>query len=172
MATLAGVLLSCSICQALKEASWLGSFSLIQCLRCLKGQPLWSLSLLFSCLCWCVGREATVMAPLFARDSAVSPRLVFPHRHFPPWSLPSCALGSSPCNQQQILPWVCPPIPMLNFPAAVLSRGLVCLSGICVAVSMIVLLHQFVSPSILPHIHSPFSMFASLLLPWKQVPSF
>ena len=116
------------------------------------------------------------MAPLSACDSAVSPCLcgclVFLHRHFPPWSLPSCALGSSPCNQQQILPWVCSPILMLSFPAAVLSRGLVCLSGICVAVSMIVLLHQFISPSILPHIHSPSSMSASLLLPCKQVPSF
>ena len=57
MATLDGVLLSCSICQALKEAPWLGSFSLVQCIRCLKSQSLWSLSLLFSYLCWCVGRE-------------------------------------------------------------------------------------------------------------------
>ena len=36
-------------------------------------------------------------------------------------------------SQQQLLPWDCPTIPKLQLPAAVPSRGLVSLSGVCMA---------------------------------------
>ena len=75
-----GVLLCSSVSRALKEASWLGSCSVIQCIRHLMSQ-----TLLFSCWCWCVGREAMVTAPPPMRDSAVSPCfhgcLALLHRH-------------------------------------------------------------------------------------------
>ena len=70
-------------------------------------------------------------------DSAVSPCLhdclVFLHSHFPLQSPPSCPLRLSPCSQQQTSPWYCSPVPMLQLPAAALSRGLASLSGVCMA---------------------------------------
>ena len=75
--------------QAFKEASWLGCFSVVPHVRCLKGQPLY---------CSAAGvdmwkRGAIVMAPVLTHDSAVLPCfhgfLAFLHRHF------SCPLGLS-----------------------------------------------------------------------------
>ena len=117
-----GILLCCLVCQALKGAPWVGSYSVIQCIRHLMGQPL-----LFSCGCWLCGeREAMVMAPPPVSDSAVPPYfhgcLTFLHRHFPPQSPPSHPLDPSLCSQQQPLPWDCSTIPKLQLPAAVPSR--------------------------------------------------
>ena len=134
------VLLCCLVHQALKWPPWLGSFSFALHVRCLKSQPLWSLFLLFSCQCWCVRRERLqwwLHPPM--HDSAVSPCLhgclVFLHSHFPLKSPPSCPLRLSPCSQQQTSPWYCSPIPMLQLPAAALSRGLASLCGVCMAVA-------------------------------------
>ena len=88
-----GVLLCRSAREALKGAPWVGSYSVIQCIRHLMGQPL-----LFSCGCWLCGeREAMVMAPPPTYDSAVSPCFhgcpAFLHRHFPPQSPPHIPLS-------------------------------------------------------------------------------
>ena len=40
-----------------KGPPWLGSFSIAQHIRHLKGHPLWGLSLLVSCSCWHVEGE-------------------------------------------------------------------------------------------------------------------
>ena len=60
-------------------------------------------SLLFSCWCRRVGREAMVMAPPSTCNSAVSPYfhgcLAFLHRHFPPQSPPSHPFHLSLLNQ-------------------------------------------------------------------------
>ena len=74
------------------------------------------------------GREATVMVPPPAHDSAVS--LCFSgysallQRHSPPWSPPSCPVGLSPNSQQQPSPWDCSPVPMLQLPTTVCFRRL------------------------------------------------
>ena len=58
------------------------------CIRHLKGHPLWGLSLLVSCWCQSVVKEATVISPPHACDSAVSPCLhgclTFLQRYFLP----------------------------------------------------------------------------------------
>ena len=77
--------LLCSLAhQSLKGAPWVGSYSVVQCVRCLMGQPVQ----LSTCQCWCVGREAMVMAPPLTCDSAVLPCfhvcLASLHQHFPP----------------------------------------------------------------------------------------
>ena len=97
---LGGFLLCRSVCQALKGAPWVWSYSVVQCIRHLMGQ-----SLLFSSHSWLVGRESMVMAPPPVHDSAVSPCfhgcLAFLHRHFPPQSPPLHPLDLSLCSQQQ-----------------------------------------------------------------------
>ena len=73
----------------------MGSYSVVQCIRHLMGQPLY-------CSASDAGawgeREAMVMASPSTCDSAVSPCfhgcLAFLHRHFPPQSPPSHPLGS------------------------------------------------------------------------------
>ena len=81
----AGVLVCRSAHQALKGALWVGSYSVVQCVRCLMGQPLYCLA---ADMLAYRGREAMVMAPPHMRDSAVSPCfhgcLAFLHWHFPP----------------------------------------------------------------------------------------
>ena len=79
-----GVLLWRSAHQALKWAPWVGSNSVVQCIRRLMGQPL-----LLGCWCPPMGeREAVVIAPPPTCDSAVTPCfhgcLAFFHRDFPP----------------------------------------------------------------------------------------
>ena len=68
-APLAGVQLCRSMRQALKGARWVGSSSVVQCIRRLMGQPLYSSAA--DAGVW--GREAMVMAPPPTPDSAVSP---------------------------------------------------------------------------------------------------
>ena len=76
--------------QSPKGAPWLGSCSVIQCVRHVMGQPLYCSAADAGV---CGEREAMVMAPPPMRDSAVSPCfhgcLAFLHRHFPPQSPPS-----------------------------------------------------------------------------------
>ena len=121
------------------QGSWLGCFSVAQCVRHSKGHPLWVLSLLIS---WHVGRETTVMAASPACDSAVSPYLhdylTFLQRQSPLQSPPSRPQGPSPCSQQQTSPWDCSPIPTFQLPATMHSRGLALLSGIHMDVSRII----------------------------------
>ena len=85
----------------------------------------------------CGKRDAMVMAPPPMPDSAVLSCfygcLSFLHRHFPPQSCPSHALGQSLHNQQQLLPWDCCTIPKLQLPATAPSRGPVSLSGVSMA---------------------------------------
>ena len=66
-APLLGVLLCNSVHQALKGASWVGSYSVVQCLRRLMAQPLYC-----SAANTVVWGEAMVMAPPPTHDSAVS----------------------------------------------------------------------------------------------------
>ena len=94
-APLTGVLLCRSARQALKGAPWVGSYSVVQCVRRLMGQ----LSVVQLPMLTCGEREAMVMAPLPTHDSAVSPCfhycLAFLHRHFPPQSPPSPPLNTT-----------------------------------------------------------------------------
>ena len=143
-----GVLLCCSACQAhrrgplavvllcrsarqsLKGAPWVKSCSVVQCVRCLMGQPLYCSAANASML----GGE---MAPPPMGDSEVSPCfhgcLAFLHRHFLPQSPPSHPLNPSLHNQQQPFSWDCSTIPKLQLPAAVPSRGPASLSRVCMA---------------------------------------
>ena len=83
------------------------------------------------------GREAMVMAPPPAGDSALSPCflgcLAFLHRLFPPQSPPSHHPDPSLCSQQQPSPWDFSTIPNLQLPAAAPSRGPASLSRVCMA---------------------------------------
>ena len=98
-APLAGVLLCRSLCHALQGAPWVGSCSVVQCVRHLMGQPcLVQLPMLA-----CGEREAMVMAPPPMHDPAVSPCfhgcLAFLHRHFlsqSPFSICPSAVNSTP----------------------------------------------------------------------------
>ena len=135
VAPLAGVLLCRLACQALKGAPWVGSYSVVQCLRHLMGQTLYCSAANGGV--W--GREAVVMAPPPMPDSAVLPCfrgcLAFLHKHFPPQSCPSHPLNPSLHSQQQPSPRDCSTIPKLQVPDAVLSRGPVSLSEVFMAVA-------------------------------------
>ena len=89
--------------QALKGAPWVGSYSVVQCVRRLMGQTLYSSAKDAGS----VERGAMVMVPLGTCDSALSPCfhgcLAFLHRHFPPRSPPSHSLNPSLRSQQQPL---------------------------------------------------------------------
>ena len=130
---LAGILLCRLVGQALKGAPWVGSCSVVQCITCLTGQPVY-------CSAAHAGmwrERGMVMAPPPMRDSAVTPSfhdcLAFLHRHFPPQSLPSHPLYLSLHSQQQPLPWDCFTIPKLQLPATASSRGPASLSRVCMA---------------------------------------
>ena len=111
-APLAGVLLCTLVRQALKGAPWVGPYSVVQCIRCLMGQPL--------CCSAFQEREAMVMAPPATRDSAGSPCfhgcLAFLHTHFPPQRPPSHPLDPTLRSQQQPSHWDST-IPKLQLPA-------------------------------------------------------
>ena len=132
-APLTGVLLCRSAHQALKGVPWVGSYSVVQCVRRLMGQ----LSVVQLPMLACGEREAMVMAPHPTCDSAVSPCfrgcLAFLHRHFPPQSLPSYPLDLSFHSQQQPSAWDCSTIPKLQLPATAPSRRPVSLSEVCTA---------------------------------------
>ena len=61
---MAGVLLCCLVCQALKGEPWVGSYSIVECVRHLLGQPLY---------CSAADAGLWVPAPPPTHDSAVSP---------------------------------------------------------------------------------------------------
>ena len=132
-APLAGVLLCGLAHQSLKGAPCVGSYSVVQCVRCLKA----SLSIVQLLMQACAEREAVVMAPPPTRDSAILPCfhgcLAFLHRLFPPQSPPSHPLNPSLCSQQQPLPWDFSTIPKLQLAAAAPSRGPASLSRVCMA---------------------------------------
>ena len=131
-----GRVLRCSLArQALKGAPCVGSYSVVQCLRRLMGQPLY-------CSAVAAGhssgeREAMVMAPPPMSDAAVPPCfhgcLTFLHRHFPPQSPPSHPLNLSLHSQQKPSPWDCSTIPKLQLSAAAPSRGPASLSRVRMA---------------------------------------
>ena len=144
-----GVLLCCSVCQIHRRSPlprlcrwvlshlkghWVGSYSVVPCIKHLMGQPLYSSAA--DAGAW-GGREAMVMAPSPIRDSAVSPCfhgcLAFLHRYFTPQSPPSGSLSLSLQRQQQPSPWNCSTIPKLQLPAAVHSREPMSLSGVSMA---------------------------------------
>ena len=133
---LAAVLLCRMVCQALKRAPWMGSYSVVQCVRRLFDGPA---SLLFSYPHWYVEREAMVMAPPPMHDLAVSPCFhgcpAFLHRNFPLQSPLSHPLHLSLCNQQQPSPRNCSTIPKLQLLPTVPSRGPAFLSRVCMAVA-------------------------------------
>ena len=99
-ALLAGVLLCRLARQAVKGAPWVGSYSVVQSVRRLMGQRLYS-----AAKAGVRGREAMVMALPSLHDSAISPCfhrcLAFFHRHFPPRSASSHSLDPSLYSQQQ-----------------------------------------------------------------------
>ena len=92
----AGVLICRFACQALKRTPWVGSSSVVQCVRQLMGQPLYS-----SSHAGCGEREAMVMAPSPTPCFHGCP--LFLQGHFPPHLLPYIAsvslstVNSSPC---------------------------------------------------------------------------
>ena len=126
-APLAGVLLCRLVRQALKGAPWVGSYSVVHCVRLMMGQSLLQLPILA-----CGEREAMVMAPAPMRGSVVLPCFhgcpTFLHQHFPPLSPPSHLLHLSLLSQQLPSPWDCSLIPKLQLPAAAPSRGSTSLS--------------------------------------------
>ena len=107
----------------------LGSYSTVQCLRCLLGQPLYRSATHAGM--WGDRGYSDGSAPM--RDSEVLPSfygyLAFLHRHFPPQSPPSHPLDPSLYSQQHPSPGDCSTIPKL--PAAVPSRGPASLSRVC-----------------------------------------
>ena len=133
--------------QALKRPSWLESFSIIWPIRGLKGQPVWGLSLLFSCWCWYVGERGysvgflpctwlnsitAFMAAWFSYTVISNHDLLL---HVP--------LGHLPAANSRPHPGICSPVPTLQLPAAVLSRGLASLSTVCMIVARLSLWFSF-----------------------------
>ena len=105
----------------------MGSYSVVQGVRCLMGQPLY-------CSAANAGsgeREVIAMAPPPMHDSAVSLCFhacpAFLHRHFPPQSPSSHPSDLSLCSQQQPSSWDCATIPKLQVPATAPSR--VCMAA-------------------------------------------
>ena len=118
----------------------MGSYSVVQCVRYLMGQPL-------CCSAASAGmwgeRGAIVMSPPPTCDSTVSPCfhgcLAFLQRHFPSQSSHSPPLDLSLCSQQQPLLWDSSTIPKLQLPASVPSRGPESLLRVCMAAARTVL---------------------------------
>jgi len=128
-------------CSRYSKAPMNGVF-IASCNRHLKGHLLWGLSLLVSCWCQSVVKEATVISPPPVCDSAVSPCLhgclTFLQRYFLPWSPPSHPLRPSLRSQQEISPWNYSPILMQQLSAALHSRELATLSRVLKALASIV----------------------------------
>ena len=125
--------------QVLKGAPWVGSYSVVQCIRYLMGQPLYC----SAAQCWLGEREAMVMAPHPVHDSAVSLRFhacpAFLHKHFPPQSPPSHPFDPSFLSQHQPSRWDCSTVPKLQLSAAASSRGPASLSIVCMAAARTIL---------------------------------
>ena len=116
----------------------LGSYSVVQCMGCLMGQPLYCSAA--NAGLWGdrgYGKGSTITICNSTCDSAVLPCFrgcpAFLHRHFLPQSPPSHPLDLSLCSQQQPLLWDCSTIPKLQLPAVAPSRGPASLSGVCMA---------------------------------------
>ena len=132
-ALLAGVLLCRSAHQAFKGAPWVGSYSVVQCIRHLMDQPLYCSAA--DARMW--GERGYGTGSTLYDDPEVSPCFhgcpAFLHRHFPSQSPSSPPLNPSLHSQQQPSPWDCSTIPKLQLPAAVHSRGPSSLPGVCMA---------------------------------------
>ena len=118
----------------IEGAPWLGSYSVVQCIKHLMGQPL-----------YCLVADAGVWEERGYGDGSTPYTLLrsisffhgygaFLHGHFPPPSPPSHPLALSLCSQQQPLPWDSSTISKLHLPVAVPSRGPASLSRVCMAV--------------------------------------
>ena len=133
-APLAGARLCRSVHQALKGAPWVGSYSVVQCIRHLMGQPLYCLAT--SAGLWGQrghGDGSTLRVTQQYRLASMAAWLSstgISHHNLLPHT-PSICLSS----QQQPSPWDCPTIPKLQFPATAPSRGPVSLSGVRMAVA-------------------------------------
>ena len=120
------VFLCCSVHSSTWRAPWWRSYSFVQWVRCLKGQPLCCSAA--SAGKW-VKRGYSDGSTLYGSLSSIvlPPRLPgFPSQAFLSQYTPSqyTPLRPSCLSQQQILPWDCYTIPMLQLPATVPSRGL------------------------------------------------
>ena len=110
MGTLGGLLLCSS------SGTWWASLSIVQLL-----------------LLACGEGEARVMAPcVMTQQYRLASMVAW---HFPPQSPPSHPLDPSLSSQQQPSPWNCSTIPKLQLPAMAPSKGLISLSGVCMAVA-------------------------------------
>ena len=96
-----GVLLCRSVCQALKGAPWVGSYSVVQCIRRLMAQPLYCSAANYGV---CRGESHTYIRYVWLSSTPCFHGCpAFLHRHFPPQSPPShplnlsSAVNSSPC---------------------------------------------------------------------------
>ena len=120
----------------------MGSYPVVQCLRCLMGQP-------FSPS----AADAGVWGGrAFGDGSAVLPCfhgcLAYLHSHFPPQAPPSHPLCLSLPSQLQPSPWDCSTVSKLQLPAPAPSREPVSLSRICMAVARTVILILFRLPQV------------------------
>ena len=136
-----GVLLCCSCIRHIEGPSWLGSYSVDQHVRHLKGHPGWgpTLELSVSGVCWaspsvvqlpmqaCRGREGVVMAPPPMHDLAVLPCFhgcpAFLCRHFPAQSPPSHPLIHLSAVNSSPHPGIAPQFLNSHLPASAPSRG-------------------------------------------------
>ena len=132
-ALLDGVLPCILAHQVLKGAPWVGSCFVVQCVRCLMGQPLYCSAA--DAGMW--GKRGYSDGSTPTRDSAVLLCFhscpAFLHRHFPPQSPPLTPLDQSLRSHQQPSPWDCSTIPKLQLPATAPSRELASLSRVSVA---------------------------------------
>ena len=128
------VLLWRSARQELQGLPWVGSYSVVQCVMCLMGQPL-----------YCSAANAGMWGERGYGDGSTPYTLLrsisffhgygaFLHGHFPPPSPPSHPLALSLCSHQQPVPWDSSTISKLHLPVAVPSRGPASLSRVCMAV--------------------------------------
>ena len=138
-----GVLLCRSAHQALKVATWVGSCSVVQCIRCLIGQPLY-------CSAANVGMwrkkgygDGSTHYVWLSSVVLLPWLLAFLHRgNFSPQSPPSYPLNTSLCSHQQPPPWDCSTISKHQLPAAASP------SGVCMAAARTVSFSFHLMPQI------------------------
>ena len=130
--------------QALKGAPWLGSYSVVQCIRRSMGQPLYIVQLP---MLVCRGREAIVVASPAMHDSAVLPCF----HGFPAFLDSLLPRISSICLSAVIRsshPGIAPQSLNSNSQLLCLPRGPASLSGVCVAAQGLLILTPFRLPQI------------------------
>ena len=97
----------------------MGSYSVVQCVRHLMGQPLYCAAA-DAGVWWEGGYDDGSTPYAWLSSIALLPCLpCFPPRHFPPRSPPSHSLDPSLHSHQQPSPWDCSTIPKLQLPATV-----------------------------------------------------